>query len=353
MKQTSKIYVAGHRGLVSSAILSRLKADGYANLITRTHAEMDLINQEAVADFFAKEKPEYVFLAAAKVGGIHANNTYPAEFIYQNLMIQSNVIHQSYLNGVNRLLFLGSSCIYPRQCPQPMREEYLLTGPLEPTNEPYSVAKIAGIEMCWSYNRQYRTQYIPVMPTNLYGPNDNFDLETSHVLPALIRKFHLAKLAVEGNLEAIALDEGCFGPIPEDVKAALGLSPGKQARPASAPQILLWGTGTPRREFLYVDDLADACVFLMRSEYESFTSLLLNIGLGKDFTIRELAEIISKAVGFEGEIVFDASKPDGTPQKLLDVSRLEKLGWRAATDIEHGVEKTYEHYLECLRLAKQ
>jgi GDP-L-fucose synthase len=353
MKQTSKIYVPGHRGLVGSAILRRLKADGYTNLITRTHAELDLINQEAVTDFFAREKPEYVFLSAAKVGGIHANNTYPAEFIYQNLMIQANIMHASYRTGVKRLLFLGSSCIYPKLAPQPLKEEYLLTGPLEATNEPYAVAKIAGIEMCWSYNRQYRTQYIPVMPTNIYGPNDNFDLETSHVLPALIRKFHLAKLAAKGNLEAIALDESCFGPIPGDVKAALGLSPVRQARHASAPHVLLWGTGTPRREFLYVDDLADACVFLMKSGFESFASLLFNIGLGKDLTIRELAQIISKTVGFEGEIVFDASKPDGTPQKLLDVSRLEKLGWRAATGIEHGIEKTYEHYLERLKPAKQ
>ncbi len=304
MNKSSRIYVAGHGGLVGSAIWRRLEAGGCTNLIGRRSRELDLTRQSEVEAFFGREKPEYVFLAAARVGGILANNTYPADFIYINLIIQSNIIHSSYLNGVKKLLFLGSSCIYPKFAPQPMREEYLLTGELEPTNEPYAVAKIAGIKMCQSYNRQYGTDYISVMPTNLYGTNDNFDLETSHVLPALIRKFHEAK---------------------------------KDERPA----VQIWGTGKPRREFLYIDDLADACVYLME-HYDD--SEIVNIGVGEDISIAELSELVREITGFRGEIVYDSSKPDGTPRKLLDVSRLQSLGWRAKTSIREGITKTYEWY---------
>ena len=300
----SKIYVAGHRGLVGSAIVRRLQKGGYKNILTRTHEELDLTDIKTVASFFQRERPEYVFLAAAKVGGILANSTYPAEFIRDNLLIELSIIDAAYRSSVKRLLFLGSSCIYPRDCPQPMKEEYLMTGPLEPTNSAYAVAKIAGIEMCWAYNRQHGTQYLPVMPTNLYGPGDNFDLETSHVLPALIRKFHEAK------------------------------TEGKKS-------VTIWGTGTPRREFLYVDDLADACVFLM--EHYDGTELI-NIGTGQDITIRELAEIISKVVGFSGEFAFDTSKPDGTPRKLLDVSYLRNIGWNAKVGLEEGIVMTYHWY---------
>jgi GDP-L-fucose synthase len=304
MNKDSRIYIAGHRGLVGSAILRKLQSEGCRNLLVRTHKELDLTRQDAVESFFRSEEPEYVFLAAAKVGGILANNTYPAYFIHQNLSIQSHVIHASYLSRTKKLLFLGSSCIYPRDCPQPMKEEYLLSGCLEATNEAYAVAKIAGIKMCQAYNRQYGTGFISVMPTNLYGPNDNFDLETSHVLPALIRKFYEAKKAGRKEVE-------------------------------------IWGSGTPRREFLHVDDLADACLFLMLN-YDS--SEIVNIGTGKDLTIRELAEVIGSVVGFEGELRFDTSKPDGTPVKLLDVSRLESLGWRAQIRLEDGIRKTYEWY---------
>ncbi len=306
IKQTSKLYIAGHRGLVGNTILCRLKADGYKNIITRTSAELDLTDQRAVGKFFVVEKPEFVFLAAARVGGIYANNIYPAEFIYQNLMIQTNIIHQSYLHKVKRLLFLGSSCIYPKHCSQPMKEEYLMTGLLEPTNSPYAVAKIAGIEMCHSYNRQYKTNYIPVMPTNLYGPNDNFDLKTSHVLSALIRKFHEAKI--------------------KDQK-----------------EIVVWGTGTPRREFLHVDDLADACVYLMN--YYDGTDLI-NIGTGEDITIRKLAELIGQIVGFKGGISYDTSKPDGMLRKLLDVSKINALGWKSKIGLEEGIRETYNWYVE-------
>jgi GDP-L-fucose synthase len=306
IKQTSKLYIAGHRGLVGNTILCRLKADGYKNIITRTSAELDLTDQRAVGKFFVVEKPEFVFLAAARVGGIYANNIYPAEFIYQNLMIQTNIIHQSYLHKVKRLLFLGSSCIYPKHCSQPMKEEYLMTGLLEPTNSPYAVAKIAGIEMCHSYNRQYKTNYIPVMPTNLYGPNDNFDLKTSHVLSALIRKFHEAKT--------------------KDQK-----------------EVVVWGTGTPRREFLHVDDLADACVYLMN--YYDGTDLI-NIGTGEDITIRKLAELIGQIVGFKGGISYDTSKPDGMLRKLLDVSKINALGWKSKIGLEEGIRETYNWYVE-------
>jgi GDP-L-fucose synthase len=289
MEKRSKIYIAGHRGLVGSAIKRRLEQAGYSNLIYRTSGELDLRNQQAAAEFFQAEKPDYVFLAAAKVGGIHANNTYPAEFIYDNLSIQTNVIHSAYLYQVKKLLFLGSSCIYPKLAPQPMKEEHLLTSELEPTNEPYAIAKIAGIKMCHAYNRQYGTNFISVMPTNLYGPNDNFDLETSHVLPALMRKFHEAKI--------------------ED-----------------KPTVEVWGSGKPRREFLYVDDLADACVFLMENYTCKDIGAFVNIGTGEDLTIKQLAEMIKRIVGYKGELVFNTEKPDDTPRKLLDVSKLHALG---------------------------
>ena len=304
----ARIFVAGHRGLVGSAIRRRLEAAGCGNIILRTHRELDLTRQAEVEAFFASEKPEYVFLAAAKVGGIWANSSYPAEFIYRNITIQTNIIHASYLSGVKKLLFLGSSCIYPRDCPQPMKEEYLLSGYLESTNEPYAVAKIAGIKMCQSYNRQYGTRYISVMPTNLYGPEDNFDLETSHVLPALIRKFYEAK--------------------------ERGLT-----------EVVIWGTGTPRREFLHVDDLAGACVFLME-HYDG--SEIVNIGVGEDQTIRELAEMIAEVVGFDGKLQFDPTKPDGTPVKLLDVGRLNRLGWKARIPLRNGLAETYEWYRKSL-----
>ena len=333
MERKSKIFIAGHRGLVGSAISRKLREAGYENIITRTRAQLDLTDQHAVAAFFAAEKPEYVFLAAAKVGGILANNTYPADFIYQNLTIQNNIIHNSYLHGVKKLLFLGSSCIYPKLCPQPMKEEYLLTGPLETTNSAYAVAKIAGIEMCWSYNRQYGTRFIPVMPTNLYGTNDNFDLENSHVLPAMIRKFHLARLAAAGDIAAIDRDEKMFGAIPADIRSALS---------APDPKVVLWGSGTPKREFLHVDDMAGACVHLMQN---CDNTELINIGTGTDITIRDLAELVAKIVDFPGEIVFDSSKPDGTPQKLLDVSRLRQTGWNASISLEQGIRGVYQWYV--------
>jgi GDP-L-fucose synthase len=308
MKPDSRIYIAGHRGLVGSALMRRLKAGGYANIVTRTHSELDLVDQAAVNTFFKSEKPEYVFLAAAKVGGIHANNTYRADFIYQNLMIESNIIHAAYLNGVKKLLFLGSSCIYPKLAPQPMKEEHLLTGLLEATNEPYAIAKIAGIKMCGAYNSQYGTNYISAMPTNLFGPGDNYDLQNSHVLPALIRKMHEAK--TNGGKE-----------------------------------VVVWGTGTPQREFLYSDDLADACVFLMESRNAKDIGEFVNIGSGREVTIRELAELVAEVVGFNGRLVFDSSKPDGTPRKLLDVSRLHSLGWQSVTSLHDGVKKAYADYL--------
>ena len=305
MDKTSKIFVAGHRGLVGSAILRRLQAEGYTNLVVRTRRELDLTNQAAVERFFAQEKPEYVFLAAAKVGGILANATYPADFIRDNLLIQTHVIDAAYRHGVRKLLFLGSSCIYPKYTPQPMKEEHLLTGPLEPTNEPYAVAKIAGIKMCQAYRRQYGFNAISLMPTNLYGPGDNFDLQTSHVLPALIRKFH-------------------------------------EAKERGDRQVVVWGTGKPRREFLHVDDLADAAVFLMRHYDEE---QIINVGVGEDISIADLAALIKRIVGYEGEIVYDTSKPDGTPRKLLDVSRLFALGWRPKISLEEGIRQTYTWFL--------
>ncbi|ASZ10700.1 GDP-L-fucose synthase [Chitinophaga pendula] len=303
MEKQNKIYVAGHRGMVGSAITRRLQAAGYTNLVKRTSAELDLRNQQAVHTFFQQEKPEYVFLAAAKVGGIMANNTYRGEFIYDNIMIQNNVIHESYRNGVQKLMFLGSSCIYPRLAPQPLKEEYLLTGLLEPTNEPYAIAKIAGIKMCDAYRSQYGCNFISVMPTNLYGPNDNYDIQNSHVLPALLRKFHLAKKNQE-------------------------------------KEVVLWGTGQPLREFLHADDMAAACVFLMKHFNEEG---VINIGVGKDISIRELAYMIKNILKFEGDIIFDATKPDGTPRKLMDISKLRSYGWKATIELESGIRDVYEH----------
>ena len=325
MHPQDKIYIAGHRGLVGTALMRNLRARGFTNFVTRTHAELDLTNQAAVETFFATEKPDYVFLAAAKVGGIHANNTYPAEFIRDNLAIQTNIIHAAYQNNVTRLLFLGSSCIYPKLAPQPMKEEHLLTSELEPTNRPYALAKIAGIEMCWSYNRQYGTQYLAVMPTNLYGPGDNYHPENSHVIPALIRRFHEAKVS-------------------------------------GAPSVAIWGSGTPKREFLYSEDMADACVYLMNLPDEEFARLLwpagsplescnlglaplVNIGVGHDLTIRELAETVKEVVGYPGLIEFDASKPDGTPRKLMDVGRLNAMGWKASTSMQAGLAAAYRDFI--------
>lgn len=308
MSPDDKIYVAGHRGLVGSALMRRLAAGRYHRIVTRTHDELDLLDAAAVDRMFEQEKPDCVFLAAAKVGGIVANNTYPADFIYQNLVIQTNVIHAAYRHGIKKLLFLGSSCIYPKFSPQPMKEEYLLTGVLEPTNEPYAIAKIAGIKMCNAYNRQYGTNFISVMPTNLYGEVDNYDLQTSHVIPALIRKMHEAK--TRGDKQAV-----------------------------------VWGTGSPRREFLCSDDMADACVFLMEHRDASDVGEFVNIGAGTDLTIRELAELIADVVGFQGSLVFDTSKPDGTPQKLLDVSRLTSLGWRPKTELKEGIRMAYEGFV--------
>ena len=301
MNRDARIFVTGHRGMVGSAIVRRLQSAGYGRLILRTHAELDLLDQQAVHAFLQQQKPDYIFIAAAKVGGIQANNQFRADFIYQNLVIETNLIHGAHLAGVQKLMFLASSCIYPRDCPQPIKEEYLLTGPLEATNEPYAIAKIAGVKLCESYQRQYGRQYVSAMPTNLYGPNDNYDLNNSHVLPALLRKAHEAK--ARGDTEYV-----------------------------------VWGSGTPRREFLYVDDLADACVHLMEQDYDG---PLVNVGTGQDVTIRELAETVMDVVGFDGRIVYDSSKPDGTPRKLLEVSRMTALGWTARTTLREGIERAY------------
>ncbi|HEX2566153.1 MAG TPA: GDP-L-fucose synthase [Burkholderiales bacterium] len=315
MSPSAKIYVAGHRGLAGSALVRRLQARGYRNVITRAHTDLDLVDQHAVREFFQREKPEVVFLAAAKVGGILANSSYPADFVFQNLAIQTNVIDQAFHAGVKKLLFLGSSCIYPRECPQPIKEEYLLTGPLEPTNRPYAIAKIAGIEMCWSYNRQYGTRYVCAMPTNLYGPGDNYDLQTSHVLPALIRKFHEAKAGNEKNVS-------------------------------------VWGTGKPRREFLYSDDMAEACIHLLElpegkleERLGAARPPLVNVGCGEDATIAELASLVRDVVGTRAEIVYDRTKPDGTPQKLLDIGLLRDLGWTPHTGLREGLGRAYEDFL--------
>lgn len=346
MNKSSKIFVPGHRGLVGSAILRKLGSEGYHNIIRRTRQELDLINQADVNAFFEKQRPEYVFLAAAKVGGILANSTYPADFIYQNLMIEANVIHAACLYNVKKLLFLGSSCIYPKFSPQPMKEDYLLTGELEPTNEPYAIAKIAGIKLCQSYNRQYGTNFISVMPTNLYGPGDNFNLETAHVLPALVRKFRLAKLLRDKRYDEIQKDLGRF---PLGFGLLQNVSELKSSDinlilkeiGVTAEYVKLWGTGKIYREFLFIDDLADACLFLMH-HYDG--GEIINIGTGKDITVRELAELVREIIGFDGEIQWDTSKPDGTPRKLLDVSKLNSLGWEPKTDLKEGIGKTYDIY---------
>lgn len=352
----SRIYVAGHRGMVGSAIVRYLTAAGYKHIVTRSHDELELTDQQAVRDFFSTEKIDCIILAAAKVGGIYANNTYPAEFIYSNLIIQANVIHQAYLAGVQHLLFLGSSCVYPKFAPQPMREEHLLTGMLEPTNEPYAIAKISGIKMCEAYNRQYGTSYFSVMPTNLYGPDDNYHLENSHVIPAIIRKYHLTKMALEKNLTAIQRDEAVFGPIPVDIKKAIGLNEDSSSLSTMPPHVMLWGTGQARREFLYVDDMAAACLFLLEKGRcvagENGTqegASLINIGTGKDITIGEVAEMIRVVVGFEGETRYNSDQPDGTPRKLLDTTRINSLGWTPDVSLRAGLQQTYEWY--CRQLA--
>lgn len=333
--------------MVGSAIVRNLTSSGYKNIITRTSTELNLTNQQDVADFFTAEKPEYIFIAAAKVGGIQANTIYRADFIYLNLMIQNNVIHHSYLNGVKKLLFLGSSCIYPRLSPQPICEEYLMNGPLEYTNSPYAMAKIAGIEMCWAYNCQYGTNFISVMPTNLYGPNDNYDLLTSHVLPAMIRKFHLAKLAANGDSEAIYKDCEVNGATPKTTFKNLNLNSELKLKDVNldTPKVELWGSGTPMREFLYVDDLAEACVFVMLQDHNApGLRPLYNIGTGMDITIKDLSELIAKVVGYRGSVVWDRTKPDGMPRKLLDVTKINQLGWRAKTGLKDGIAKAYEDY---------
>jgi len=347
MNKNSKIYVAGHRGLVGSAILKNLEEKGYTNVITRTHKDLDLTNQEETKQFFKKEKPEYVFLAAAKVGGIVANNVYRADFIHQNLMIQNNVIHQSYLNKVKKLLFLGSTCIYPKNCPQPMKEDYLLTDTLEYTNEPYAIAKIAGIKMCESYNLQYGTNFISVMPTNLYGPNDNFDLEKSHVLPALIRKIHLAKLLSEERYPEVVSDLQVANI--EMAKSYL-LKFG-----VTKNSVEIWGTGNPMREFLWSEDMADACVFIMENRdfkdtyaegQNEIRNTHINIGTGKDVSIKDLAQAIKNIIGFKGEFIFNTDKPDGTLKKLTDVTKLHSLGWRHKIELEEGIKKIYNWYVK-------
>lgn len=350
MNKHPRIYVAGHRGMVGSAIVRTLQHQGQTDIVTRTHAELDLTSQAAVNAFFAAEKPDQVYLAAARVGGIHANNTYPAQFIYENLMIEANIIHAAHLHGVQKLLFLGSSCIYPKLAPQPMSEDALLTGTLEATNEPYAIAKIAGIKLCESYNRQYGRDYRSVMPTNLYGVGDNYHLANSHVLPAMIRKFHLAKLAQAGDVDGILADEARYGEIPDDIKRMIGFDPvDRKITPNTS--VTLWGTGTPYREFLYVDDMAAASIFVMELEsaiYEANTLPMLshiNVGYGSDITIREAAQAVAEVVGYTGQVDFDASKLDGAPRKLMDSTRLEKLGWKAGIALKLGLQKAYEDYL--------
>ena len=348
MTPNEKIFVAGHRGMVGSAVVRQLHEHGCNNIVTRSHAELDLTDQAAVRHFFQTEKVDRVVLAAAKVGGIHANNVYRADFIYINLMIQANVIHQAFRNGVQSLLFLGSSCIYPQLAPQPMQETDLLTGPLEPTNEPYAIAKIAGIKMCESYNRQYGTCYRSVMPTNLFGPYDNYHLENSHVIPAMLRKYHLAKLAKDGNVAAIISDEKRYGSIPLDICQALGYSTEtKGLRQDHEPKVVLWGTGSPRREFLHVDDMAEACIHVMNLEQTYFTGdnpSFLNIGTGEDITIRQTAELIAELVGFTGETVYNSAQPDGTPRKLLDTTRINSLGWQPRFSLREGLIDAYASY---------
>jgi len=356
--KNAKIYIAGHRGLVGSAILKNLKANGYTNFITKTHKELDLIDTKAVANFFSSEKPDYVFLAAAKVGGIVANNTYRADFIYANLMIQNNVIHQAYIHGVKKLLFLGSTCIYPKNCPQPMKEDYLLTDTLEYTNEPYAIAKIAGIKMCESYNLQYGTNFISVMPTNLYGPNDNFDLEKSHVLPALIRKMHLGKALEDEAWSTIREDlnklpiEGVDGNATKDVIYSILDKYGIQKKDNTV-YLEIWGSGNPMREFLWSEDMANACIFIMENRefedcYNSANTEIrnthINIGTGKDISIKNLGKVIKETIGFKGKLFFNINKPDGTMKKLTDPSKLHNLGWKHKVDLENGIKSIYSWY---------
>ncbi len=344
-----RIFVAGHRGMVGAAIVRRLQTHACC-LITRSHADLDLTDQAAVRDFFATEKIDRVVLAAAKVGGIHANNTYPADFIYVNIMVEANVIHGAFQAGVRDLLFLGSSCIYPKFAPQPMDEKQLLTGILEPTNEAYAIAKIAGIKMCEAYNRQYKTRYRSVMPTNLFGPGDNYHLENSHVIPAMIRKYHLAKLAMAGDYAAIRADEKHFGIIPQDIRQAIGYHPEQGILVTDKPpQVVLWGTGSPRREFLHVDDMAAACVHVMQlgqSDFQAPNPSFINVGRGEDITIREAAVAIAELVGFCGETVYNSDQPDGTPRKLLNTARLTKLGWRPSLSFREGLADAYRAYRE-------
>jgi GDP-L-fucose synthase len=348
MNQTSRIYVAGHRGLVGSAIVRQLHARGYGQVFGRTHGELDLCRADDVQQFFEAQKPEYVFLAAARVGGIYANSRFPVEFLLENLKIQNNIIEAAWRSGVKGLVFFGSSCIYPKHAIQPIREESLLTGPLEPTNEAYAVAKIAGIELCEAYNRQHGARFISVMPANLYGPNDHYDLEQAHVLPSLIRKFHLAKHAVNGDWDAIRTDEAVYGAIPVDFFDGLKAQP---------PFVRLWGSGTALRELLHVDDMADASVFIMERLEAVLSGIresndgrhLLNVGVGLDLNIRELAEMVANIVGFSGSVTWDRDKPDGTPRKLLDISRLSRLGWRSRIRLEDGIRLTYEEYKDKLR----
>jgi GDP-L-fucose synthase len=349
LSKNARIFVAGHRGLVGASILRRLQREGYTNLLTATRHQLDLRDQAAVNYWFRANRPEYVFLVAGTVGGIWANATRPAEFIYDNMMIHATVVHAAHIFQAEKLLYLGSSCIYPRECPQPMVEEHLLTGLLEPTNEPYAIAKIAGIKLCQAYRKQYGSNFISAMPTNLYGPHDNFDLLSSHVLPALIRKFHLAKLAARADLEGLDRDEALFGPIPPEIKGSLGFPSGANNRLLSSNTerrtpnaVTIWGSGSPRREFLHVDDLAEACLYIMEHYSEDPH---INIGAGEDCTIRELAEMVREAVYPEAILEFDATKPDGTPQKLLDVHRLHRMGWKHKINLREGISSTYAWYL--------
>lgn len=359
MDPSSKIFVAGHRGLAGAALIRSLRSAGFTNLPTRTHAELDLENPAQVEAFFAAERPTYVFLAAARVGGIHANSTYPLDFLLRNLKIQNNVLESSWRHGVQGLLFLGSSCIYPRLAPQPLKEVHLLRGLLEPTNEPYAIAKIAGIELCAAFNRQHGTRFLSVMPTNLYGPGDNYDLETSHVLPAFIRKFHLATLASRSDWDAVRRDEATYGLLPGDFKTHLEAIASSANTGALLPPLILWGSGTPRREFLHSDDLADACLFLMQrldslfsrataaspaEDASPVTRHLFNIGCGEDLPLSQLAALVARITGYTGPIAWDTSRPDGTPQKLLDTGRLDAMGWKPRISLEEGILRTYTDY---------